>query len=83
MDLYSGAKYVLEHIIPHLSRGAVLHFHDFHNSLNSCDSDEMRALHDVLFQHPQFGWTEETSLQLQFMPFETLGFREPITFRLM
>lgn len=83
MDLYSGARYVLESIIPHLSRGAVIHFHDFYNAMNSCNSDEMRALYDVLFAQSQFGWTQETSLQLQYMPFETTGFREPITFRVV
>jgi hypothetical protein len=83
MDLYSGAYYVLERIIPHLSSGAVIHFHDFFNSMTNCHSDEMRALYVIMFNHSEFGMTKDTSFQLQFMPYETVGFREPLVFRFL
>ena len=83
MDLYSGAFYVLERILPHLSSGAVIHFHDFFNAFNSCHSDEMRALFDVMFNNSPFGKDRPSSIQLQMMPFETGGFREPLVFRVI
>lgn len=84
MDLYSGAYFVLQRIFPHLSTGAIIHFHDFFNSRTECNSDEMKALYDVMFNLPGlFGQSKETAFQLQMMPFETAGFREPLVFRVM
>ena len=84
MDLYTGAVYVLQHILPHMSSGAILHFHDFFNAATACYSGEMRALYDVLFSnHSVFGHTKESAMHLQMMPFETLGFREPLVFRVL
>lgn len=84
MDLYSGAHYVLQRILPHLSARGVVHFHDFFNEVSRCRSDEMRALYDVLFNHSSsFGSTRENSIQLQMMPFETFGFRQPLVFRVV
>ncbi len=79
MDLYSGAVFVLKTLVPHLSRGAVLHFHDFFSSVAYCDpSDEMRALHDVMFGDHR---DRNFKFQLQLMPYETRKFRQPIVFR--
>ena len=85
MDLYSGAYYVLNTILPHLSIGAVIHFHDFFNSIHYCrPSDEMQALYDVMFgRHNTLEQSERNIIQLQMMPFETGGFRQPIVFRVL
>ena len=76
MDLYSGAVYVLDNIIPFLSPGAILHFHDFYNHYNPCRSDEMEALYKVMFAKTNF-----SSLTLQMLPFHTVASQDSVVFR--
>jgi hypothetical protein len=73
MDLYSGAVYVLQQLMPHFKRGSVIHFHEFARlakgkvfgggyNWNCVVMDEMRALYDIMQRNPD--------LDVQFMPYQ-------------
>jgi len=51
-DLYEGALYILQRIVPRMRRGSILHFHELlkwsgRGSGNCAAHDELRALYDV------------------------------------
>jgi len=77
MDLYSGAVYVLQQLIPHFKVGSVIHFHELVRlakgkvfgggyQWNCVKMDELRALYDIMQRNP--------SLDLQFMPYQAKVF---------
>lgn len=64
MDLYSGALYVLRHLLPRLRIGSILHFHELvwtrRGGLYCRGADELRALWEVVHSVP--------GLQLELLP---------------
>lgn len=65
MDLYSGAVYVLEKLLPHLQLGSIIHFHELvwttRGGPRCRGADELRALWDVMRAAPP-------GLQLELLP---------------
>lgn len=79
MDLYKGAYYVLNKLIPRFQPGTIVHFHEFfsHNSKHNTlgGEEEMRALYYVLKR-------STIPVTLQLMPFQA-RWREPLVFRVL
>ena len=70
-DLYDGAVYILQHILPLMRKGGIIHFHDFmhiNESTYQCvGMDEMKALYDVL-QQPSAANPRLIGIKLEVLP---------------